>query len=161
MTYDARITCIFNQVKQSSMQDQNKIIANLNYVGVLKGVLVDYFGLCLVLFKCSWIPPNLCGNARTICQDEHGFWQVNFRCRLPPTMEPYVFPIIVSHVLTSTSEVPLENHTYKTQNIKWSINVIMVLVDWVGRFIKGFTRSNICGDTKGVVDNGNYVVVKP
>ncbi len=87
----------FNQTSQSSMWDQNKIIANLNYVGVLKEILlVDYYGLCLVLFKCSWIPPNLHGNARTICQDEHRFWQVNFQWQLPPTMEPYVLPITMS-----------------------------------------------------------------
>jgi hypothetical protein len=33
-------------------------------------------------------------------------------------------------------------------------------MDWVGQFISGFTSLNICGNTKGVVDNGNYVVVK-
>jgi len=33
-------------------------------------------------------------------------------------------------------------------------------VDWVEWFINDFTNSNICGNTKGVVDNGNYVVVK-
>jgi len=97
LTYNVGIACIFNQASQSSMRDQNKIIANLNYVGVLKEILlVDYYGLCLVLFKCSWIPPNLHGNARTICQDEHRFWQVNFQWQLPPTMEPYVLPITMS-----------------------------------------------------------------
>jgi EamA domain-containing membrane protein RarD len=35
LTYDVGVACIFNQESQSSMQDQNKIIANLNYVGVL------------------------------------------------------------------------------------------------------------------------------
>jgi hypothetical protein len=33
-----------------------------------------------------------------------------------------------------------------------------LLMDWVGWFISGFTSSNICGNTKGVVDDGNYVV---
>lgn len=33
-------------------------------------------------------------------------------------------------------------------------------MEWVGWFINGFASSNICGNTKGVVDNGNYVVVK-
>jgi hypothetical protein len=85
-------------------------------------------------------------------------------------MEPYVFPITISQVLTSTSEVPLENHTYKKQNIKQSINVMWfvngssgldgLLVDWVGCFINGFASSKICGNTKGVANNGNYVVVK-
>jgi len=118
LAYNVGIACIFYQANQSSMQDQNKIIANLNYVGFLKEILLmDYFGLLLVLFNCSWIPPNLCGNARTICQDEHGFWQVKFRLWLPPTMEPYVFPITISHVLTYIFKVPLENHTYKTKKL--------------------------------------------
>jgi len=85
-------------------------------------------------------------------------------------MEPYVFPITISQVLTSTSEVPLENYTFKTQNTNRSINVMWfvngssgldgLLVDWVGWFINGFVSFNICGNTKGVANNGNYVVVK-
>jgi hypothetical protein len=35
-----------------------------------------------------------------------------------------------------------------------------LLVDWVGWFINGFVSSNICDNTKGVANNGNYVVVK-
>ncbi len=170
LTKDIGVACIFHQASQSSMRNQNRIIANLNYVGLLKEILlVDYFGLRLVLFKCSWIPFNLLWQCKDHCWDEHGFWQVNFQCWFP-TMEPYVFPITISQVLTFTYEVPLENHTYKTQNTKWSINVMWfvngssgldgLLVDWVGWFINGFVSSNICGNTKGVANNGNYVVVK-
>jgi hypothetical protein len=32
-----------------------------------------------------------------------------------------------------------------------------LLVDWVGWFINGFVSSNICGNTKGVANNGNYL----
>jgi hypothetical protein len=66
-------------------------MGNLNYIGVLKEILVvDYAGLPMVLFTCSWIPTNTQGNA-TICQDEHGFWVVNLAWRLPPMAEPYFF----------------------------------------------------------------------
>jgi hypothetical protein len=52
-------------------------MGNLNYIGVLKEILVvDYASLPMVLFTCSWIPTNTPGNA-TIHQDEHGFWVVN------------------------------------------------------------------------------------
>ncbi len=79
LTKDVRVACIFHQASQSSMRDQNTIIANLNYVGLLKEILlVDYFGLCLVLFKCSWIPFNLCGNARTIVKMNMGFGKWSF-----------------------------------------------------------------------------------
>jgi len=73
LKYDYRVACIFRQVSRSSTKDHNMVMANLNYVGLLKEILtVDYFDLLLVLFKCSWIPTNTQGNA-TICQDEHGF----------------------------------------------------------------------------------------
>ncbi len=98
LKYDYGVACIFRQVSRSSTKDHNMVMANLNYVGLLKEILiVDYFGLLLVLFKCSWIPTNTQGNA-TICQDEHGFWVVNFVHNLPLMVEPYVFPIVVSQV---------------------------------------------------------------
>lgn len=40
LTYNARVACIFNQASQSSMRNQNRIVANLNYVGVLKEILL-------------------------------------------------------------------------------------------------------------------------
>jgi hypothetical protein len=98
MTYDYGVACIFRQASHSSTRDHNMVMANLNYVVVLKEILVvDYSSLLLVLFNCSWIPTNTQGNA-TICQDGHGFWVVNFiRCLLP-MVEPYVFPTFVSQV---------------------------------------------------------------
>jgi hypothetical protein len=56
------------------------VMANLNFVEVLKEILVDYSSLQLVLFKCSWIPTNTRNNV-TIHQNEHGFWVVNFAHR--------------------------------------------------------------------------------
>jgi hypothetical protein len=127
LTYDFGVACIFHQANQSSTRNQNIIITNLNYAGLLKGnPSCGLFWASFGFVQMFMNPTNLRGNAKTICQDEHGFWQVNFQRRFSPTMEPYVFPVTVSQVLTSIFEVPLENHTYKTQNIKRSINVIMV-----------------------------------
>lgn len=59
LTYDSGVACIFKQVSCSSMRDWNMVMANLNYVGVLKEILVvDYLSLQLVLFKCFWILAN-------------------------------------------------------------------------------------------------------
>jgi hypothetical protein len=96
LTDDFGVACIFKQASHSSTKDENMVMANLNYVGILK-VVVDYSCLLLVLFRCSWIPTNTQGNA-TIWQDEHGFWVVNFAHWLPPMVEPYLFPTIVSQV---------------------------------------------------------------
>jgi hypothetical protein len=37
LTYDVGVACIFHQANQSSMRNQNIIITNLNYAGLLKG----------------------------------------------------------------------------------------------------------------------------
>jgi hypothetical protein len=96
LKHDYGVACIFRLMSCNSTKDYNMVMANLNYVGVLKEMLVlDCFGLLLVLFKCSWIPANTQGNA-TICQDEYGFWVVNFVHNLLPMVELYVFPIVVS-----------------------------------------------------------------
>jgi len=96
LTYDFGVACIFRQASRSSTKDENMVMVNLNYVNILK-VVVDYLGLLLVLFKCSWILTNTQSNA-TIWQDEHGFWVVNFAHQLLPMVEPYVFPAIVNQV---------------------------------------------------------------
>ncbi len=97
MTFDFGVVCIFKQASRNSTKDQNMVMENLNYV-VFKEILVmDYLNLRLVLFKCSLIPTNTWGNA-TICQDEHGFWLVNFAHQFPPMAEPHVFLVIVSQV---------------------------------------------------------------
>ncbi len=81
-------------------------VVDLQYMGVLKEILlVAYFNLCVVLFHCFWIPPNMEGNVRTIHQDENGFWLVNFAHRLPPMEEPYVFFAFVSQV--SCNHIPM------------------------------------------------------
>jgi hypothetical protein len=73
MTYDSGVACIFKQMSHSSTRDKNMAMANLNYIGVLKEIMVvDYLSLQLILFKCSQVLANTQGNA-TICQDEHGF----------------------------------------------------------------------------------------
>jgi hypothetical protein len=96
LTYDFGVACIFRQPSRSSTKDENMVMANLNYVNILK-VVVDYLGLLLVLFKCSWILANTQSNI-TIWQDEYGFWVVNFAHQLLPMVEPYVFPAIVNQV---------------------------------------------------------------
>jgi hypothetical protein len=51
---------MFKQASRSLVKDQNIVVANLQYVGVLKEILVvAYSNLCVVLFHCSWIPPNM------------------------------------------------------------------------------------------------------
>jgi hypothetical protein len=66
-TYNYGVACIFIQASCSSIQDQNIIVADLQYVGMLKEiVVVNYSGLQLILFKCSWILANVCGNTKTV-----------------------------------------------------------------------------------------------
>jgi hypothetical protein len=76
-TYDSGVAHIFNQGSWCYAQDQNIIMANMCYVGVLKEKIdVSHGGLRLVVMRCSWIPINTYGNA-IMKQDEYGFWMVN------------------------------------------------------------------------------------
>jgi hypothetical protein len=69
MTYDSGITCIFIQGSCSFARDRNVINKNLNYVGVLKKILVvSYSTMEHILFHASWIPSNLCA-VRIVLQD--------------------------------------------------------------------------------------------
>jgi hypothetical protein len=64
LTSNYGVACIFKQVICSSTRYWNFVMGNLNYVGVLKQILVvDYASLPMVLFTCSWIPINTRGNA--------------------------------------------------------------------------------------------------
>jgi hypothetical protein len=64
LTYDFGVACIFRQASHSSTKDENMVMENFNYVGVVKEIfVVDYSRLLLVLFKCSWILANTWGNA--------------------------------------------------------------------------------------------------
>jgi hypothetical protein len=72
-TYDSGVACIFSQGSWCSARDQNIIVANMHYVGVLKEIIVvSYGGLRLVVMKCLWIHVNNRGNA-IMKQDEYGF----------------------------------------------------------------------------------------
>jgi len=117
LSYDSGVGCIFRQVSRSWTQDWNFVVGNLNYIGVLKEILVvDYAGLPMVLFTCSWIPTNTQGNA-TISQDEHGFWVVNLAHWLPPMAEPYVFPTFVIQVKAWVIPYVLIMNKYMTYDI--------------------------------------------
>jgi hypothetical protein len=85
------------------------VVADLQYVGILKEILVvTYSSLHACYFCCSWIPPNIWGSFSTICQDKHGFWLVNFANRLPPMEKPYVFLALVSQV--SYNHIPMSSN---------------------------------------------------
>ncbi len=63
--YDFGVACIFIQASHGLAWEQNIIIAYLQYVGVLKEiVVVNYLGLQLVLLKCSWILANVHGHKK-------------------------------------------------------------------------------------------------
>jgi hypothetical protein len=60
LTYDSGVVCIFKQTSRSLVKDQNMVVEDLQYAGVLKEIfVVAYSKVCVVLFCCSWIPPNM------------------------------------------------------------------------------------------------------
>jgi len=117
LSYDSKVGYILMQVSHNWTWDQNFVMGNLNYIGVLKKILVvDYVGLPMVLFTCSLIPTNTWGNA-TIHQDEHGFWVVNLAHWLPPMAKPYVFPTSLIQVRAWVTPYVLIMNKYMTYDI--------------------------------------------
>ena len=98
VSFDSGVATIITQECRSSRVDQSPIHASLQYVGVIKDIFrVDYRHIFFNVFRCSWIKPNMDGNA-TIREDEHGFWSIKFNARQPAGLESYIFPCDVSQI---------------------------------------------------------------
>ena len=90
VSFDAGVAAIITQSCRSSRNDRNPVLADLQYVGIIKEILkVDYGHLKFNVLKCSWIKPDLAGE-RTIKQDMDGFWLVKHGARQNPEVEPYL-----------------------------------------------------------------------
>ena len=96
--FDSGVVAIITQECRSLRADQSPIHASLQYVDVIKDIFrVDYGHIFFNVIRCSWIKPNMDGNA-TVREDEHGFWSVKFNARQSAGLEPYMFPCDVSQV---------------------------------------------------------------
>ena len=104
-TFDSGVACVAATLCQASALDQRPVEADLKYVGILRRIIqVNYVVLQINVMECSWIKPNLAGNA-TIKQDESGFWMFKKGAFQGPRGEPYILPIHVSQVNLSRTSV--------------------------------------------------------
>ena len=63
VSFDSGVAAIITQTCLSSRADRNPVEASLQYVGIIKDiVLVDYGIHKFTALKFSWIKPNLHGN---------------------------------------------------------------------------------------------------
>ncbi|XP_027157024.1 uncharacterized protein LOC113758302 [Coffea eugenioides] len=77
----------------ASIRDQNPVLSELVYFGVLKNVVeLIYGGHRVVLFKCDWI-----SNGSRMKQDADGFTVVNF-ANVRPHVEPFILASQASQV---------------------------------------------------------------
>nr|XP_027124174.1 uncharacterized protein LOC113740857 [Coffea arabica] len=77
----------------ASIRDQNPVLSELVYFGVLKNVVeLIYGGRRVVLFECDWI-----SNGSRMKQDADGFTVVNF-ANVRPHVEPFILASQASHV---------------------------------------------------------------
>ena len=98
VSYDSGVAALITQECVSSRADRHPVEAALNYVGVIRDILLVDYGIHQYnVLKCSWIRPNLEG-PRTIRRDVNGFWSVKHGARQTPVVEPYVFPNHVQQV---------------------------------------------------------------
>jgi hypothetical protein len=99
-TYDSAICTIFTEEVRDDGVDGGVSEALIQYVGILKDILVVSFGaLKVTLMRASWIPMHNAHNAPSRIRDEYGFFLVKHESRLPAMEEPYVFPSQVSQVI--------------------------------------------------------------
>ena len=102
VTYDSGVACVASTLCQASSTDQRPVEANLMYVGILRRIIqVNYAFKKINLMECSWIKPNVTGNA-TIRKDEHGFWLIKKNAFQGPRAEPYILPVHASQVNACT-----------------------------------------------------------
>ena len=88
----------------ASVVDQNIREGTLSYVGVLREISeVRYGNLPLVVFRGSWVPPNVNGRVG-IKRDKFGFRMANLWRRQHATTQPNVFPLHVQQVFFHDDE---------------------------------------------------------
>jgi hypothetical protein len=96
-TYDSAICTIFTETVEG---DSGPSEATLQYVGILKDILVVSFGaLKVTLMRASWIPMHNGDETPNRLRDQYGFFLVKQDRRLPAMEAPYVFPSQVSQVM--------------------------------------------------------------
>jgi hypothetical protein len=99
-TYDSAICTIFTETIQGGEGDPGLSEATLQYVGILKDILMVSFGaLKVTLMRASWIPMHHGSETPTRIRDQFGFFLVKHEKRLPTMEAPYVFPSQVSQVM--------------------------------------------------------------
>lgn len=98
-TYDSAIATIFTEPVRGDGVDNGVVEATLQYVGILKEILMVSFGaLKVTLMRASWINMDNGDGVPSTVRDECGFFLVKHDRRLPPLEAPYVFPSQVSQV---------------------------------------------------------------
>ena len=96
-TYDSAICTIFTETVEGG---SGLAEATLQYVGILKDILVVSFGaLKVTLMRASWIPMHNADESPNRLRDQYGFFLVKQDRRLPAMEAPYVFPSQVSQVM--------------------------------------------------------------
>lgn len=98
-TYDSAIATIFTETVRGGGVDNAVVEATLQYVGILKEILMVTFGaLKVTVMRASWMNMDNGDSAPNTIRDECGFFLVKHDRRLPALEAPYVFPSQVSQV---------------------------------------------------------------
>lgn len=97
-SYNSGVASIFE------MPSENAQNLSVNYVGVLKDILLlDYGGLStqMILLRCDWVKAHDNRGNPTYTRDDAGFLVVNFRHTLPRMADPFIFPSQATQVFFS------------------------------------------------------------
>jgi hypothetical protein len=121
-----RKICIFSTFEQecvSGPNDQQPILAKLEYVGWIEEILeLNYGVLNTIIFFCNRVKASYTRSNATIKGNEYDFTLVNFNSLIPIFNQFFVFPIHVEQVvfLADPKEKRVEGSS--TQRSTWEMN---------------------------------------
>ncbi len=92
VSFDYEVASMFGQQQVNNIGDEH---ASIQYVGVLKEILILYYGpisIPIILMQCAWVwnGSDVSGNP-TYKWDEARFLLLNFQYMMTKDEEPFIF----------------------------------------------------------------------
>jgi hypothetical protein len=98
-TIGSGVATTFEQEGRSHFNDQNHVMASIEYVGWIEKILeLDYGKFQTIILLCNWVVANHERSTTTIKHDEYGFTLVNFEQLIPLLAQSFAFPMHIKQV---------------------------------------------------------------
>ncbi len=93
-TSNSGVATTFEHGCHSHSNDQNPIMASLEYVGWIKEIMeLDYGKFQTVVLLCNWVVANYEGTNAIVKNDDYRFTLVSFKLLIPFSAQSFTFCI--------------------------------------------------------------------